>query len=75
MRPQTGSTVESDPYGNVTVSNHPIREAVTGFIAGALAGVFMGPIVVPIYLILNIARVVSAIKQTVAFSKAEKGGV
>lgn len=65
-------TVESDPYGNVSVSNRPFRDAVIGFFAGFLAGVIVGPIVVGIFLILNVVRVVSAIKQAVAFSKAEK---
>ncbi len=65
-------TVESDPYGNVTVSNHPVREMVIGFFAGALAGVVVGPIVLPIFLILNVARIGSAIKQVVRFGKNEK---
>lgn len=65
-------TVESDPYGNVTVSNHPLRDAIIGFLAGILAGIIMGPIVVCVYLILNVVRICSAIKQIIQFSKAEK---
>lgn len=59
-------SVSSD---SVSVENHPFREAVISLIIGILISLAAGPILLVIYMLLNIFDMVAAIKYLVANKK------